>query len=252
MIHHRSILKICGAQFGKSTQNYTEGRKGYPASLFDQIESFLPKESRILELGCGTGIATQELWSRGYHNILSTDVDKRMVQKAQASCPEIVFQLADAHQLHFENQTFDTVCAFGCFHWFCDAQAIIETKRVLKTGGRFIVVNKRDLGPFRKEFRAFLSRILQKTILEPKALYRPIQKLRTNEFKIIKHFFASKETFSSTELIKFCQSTSLWNSLSHQEQQTILPALRNFIEERMKNGVFERPVEIQCILAIKN
>src|SRR5579885_3184893 len=130
-----------GTTFGKGAAFYAAGRKGYPNEVFEVLTASAGKESKVLELGCGTGIATRQLVDAGYKTIIATDIDPLMLNEAKKLCPEVQFQCEDAHALSFSDQTFDAIVAFGCFHWFCNAKAIAEIQRVLKPSGRLFIVN---------------------------------------------------------------------------------------------------------------
>ncbi|MDF2550686.1 MAG: hypothetical protein K0S07_1753 [Chlamydiales bacterium] len=59
-----------GRQFGALVNHYVQGRRGYPQECFDFLKEQLcasePKASLklkipLLDLGCGTGVATEQL-----------------------------------------------------------------------------------------------------------------------------------------------------------------------------------------------
>ncbi len=54
--------------FNQSASLYDQIRPGYPNSLIDDVIALsgIPKQGRILEIGCGTGKATKLFASRGY------------------------------------------------------------------------------------------------------------------------------------------------------------------------------------------
>jgi ubiquinone/menaquinone biosynthesis C-methylase UbiE len=235
--------------FGSEVSSYEMGRKKYPEEVYYLLSTCLLKESSILELGCGTGIATKQLYQMGFTSLLATDVDPIMLGKAQELCPEVHFQLADAHLLSFPSSSFDAVVAFGCFHWFCDTQAIEEIKRVMKSHGLFFVANKNDRSSFRQEFHDFLRQLDRASMQEPKANYEPIEKLSSHGFTVSCHIFHAKEWFTYAELLDYCQSISLWASLSAEKKKQYLPALQAFVERRMHRPLFERDIEVRCLVA---
>lgn len=56
--------------FGQEAANYAAGRKGYDPAVFRCIKGVLSQEATLLDIGCGTGISTLEMHSRGFCNIL--------------------------------------------------------------------------------------------------------------------------------------------------------------------------------------
>ncbi|MEM7076348.1 MAG: methyltransferase domain-containing protein [Pseudomonadota bacterium] len=70
----------------------------------------------------------------------STGIDfaPEMVEMAARSFPDCSFQVGDALQLDFADDTFDAaVCPFGIFHVTDARKAVSEGHRVIKAGGRY-------------------------------------------------------------------------------------------------------------------
>ncbi len=237
-----------GITFGKSASHYVAGRKGYPDEVFQAFSAYVSKEGRILELGCGTGIATRQLYDKGFTSIVATDIDPLMIKEAEELCPEVRFQREDAQALSFSDHTFDAVVAFGCFHWFCNQDALEEIKRVLKPGGHLLIVNKKDRDSFRQEFRHCIEQLRQKPVQEPKSKYRPIDTLTENHFSARPYRWTSTEIFTRQELLHYCQSLSPWTSLTPDEQQRYLPCLQQFVDHKLNKERYEMRFEVQCLV----
>ena len=140
--------------------------------------------------------------------------------------------------------------AFGCFHWFCTPKAIYEIKRVLKSTGLFIVVNKRDTGLFRGNFRRFLEHLEGQSVVELKADYQPVDMLTSQGFSVEIHTIHAKEVFAKEDLLSYCQSISLWTSLSTDKQKHYTPHILEFINAIMTGKeYYEREIEVQCLIA---
>ena len=113
------------------------------AELVAERASLL-QPARILETAAGTGIVTRAL-SRTVPDaeIAATDLNPAVVAFAQQSeWPEQVsFQAADAQALPFPDGFFDlVVCQFGVMFMPDKVRANREARRVLTTGGRYLVV----------------------------------------------------------------------------------------------------------------
>ena len=53
--------------FGEKAKVYDISRKGYPKETYHYIKSLVAKKyPKTLDLGCGTGIATRELFNCGF------------------------------------------------------------------------------------------------------------------------------------------------------------------------------------------
>lgn len=95
---------------------------------------------RVLEIACGTGIATRRLREAlpGSATLVATDLNEAMIEYARAAVPDpaIVWQQADAQALPFEDASFDVVvCQFGFMFLPDKVQGFREARRVLRPGG---------------------------------------------------------------------------------------------------------------------
>ncbi len=105
--------------------------------------------SRVLELGCGSGWATEWMARLGF-KVTALDINADMLELGQermAACkrafPEtpmsVEFVTGDAEALDFEDETFDAVYCLNALHHIPDIPtALAEIHRVLKKGGRFL------------------------------------------------------------------------------------------------------------------
>lgn len=101
---------------------------------------FTKSEATVLDLGCGVGRTTQELFEAGFE-VIGVDISERMVRTAANRFPHIVFQVGDASSLGFRDGTFDYVF----FPWNGMSElpeeprldTLDEIRRVLKPDGKF-------------------------------------------------------------------------------------------------------------------
>ena len=109
--------------------------------LFDHLD-LLP-QSRILELGCGTGLLWLENMDRipeGWDVTLS-DFSPGMLQEAQQNLRHsrrpFAFAVIDAQAIPYEDESFDGVIAnHMLFHVPDRPKALAEIRRVLRPGGK--------------------------------------------------------------------------------------------------------------------
>jgi len=104
--------------------------------------------ARILEVGCGRGIALPVFASRlGPQELVGIDIDPELVelarQRVRSNGINATILEADVRRLPFENGTFDLVFDFGtCYHVSGGAkgstQALKEITRVLAPYGLFV------------------------------------------------------------------------------------------------------------------
>jgi ubiquinone/menaquinone biosynthesis C-methylase UbiE len=101
---------------------------------------------QVLDMGCGAGhtaLAVAPLAA----SVVAVDLTPQMLGVAEALATErgvanITFRLADVSALPFEDASFDVVtCRFSAHHYAKPAKAVQETARVLRPGGRFLLVD---------------------------------------------------------------------------------------------------------------
>ena len=120
--------------FGAVARIYDDARPQYAKELMDYVASFC-EGRKVLDMGCGTGIATRQLANAAV-NIIGCDGDKRMIAVARShQQPSIDYVVGLADNLPFADQEFNVVTAFSAFHWFTDRTSINGIKRVLKKNG---------------------------------------------------------------------------------------------------------------------
>lgn len=107
-------------------------------NLFD-----LPKGSKVLDVGCGSGIYSMRLAEMGYE-VVGIDISQEMLKKAEEKVEEkgldITFLVMDVDDLKFENDTFDGIFSMTAFEFFQDdKKAMDEMFRVLKKSGQIMI-----------------------------------------------------------------------------------------------------------------
>jgi len=102
------------------------------------------KDLRVLEIGCGLGTDGAQFAQAGadYTGVDLTNAAVDLAQKRfELFDLQGTFQTADAEKLDFADNSFDLVYSHGVLHHTPDtAGAIREVHRVLKPGGRAIVM----------------------------------------------------------------------------------------------------------------
>jgi len=101
----------------------------------------------LLDVGCGTGHWSSFFAEMGYR-VTGIDVAPEMVEVAQSTVPDWTFQVADAHDLPFEDGTFDVVAAMATLEFLPDpAAAVREMARCARRGGHLLIGTLNRLAP---------------------------------------------------------------------------------------------------------
>lgn len=111
------------------------------------IEEYIDKNSNIIDLGCGAGRTTINLYREGYKNIIGIDFSYKLIDFAKKYCNEnqlqIDFHCCDVTNLNYEDNFFDAAIfsynGLMCIPKECNRiKALNEIKRVLKSNSVFI------------------------------------------------------------------------------------------------------------------
>ena len=119
--------------------NVYDQKFGFVAAYGKNVLSLLDPQpgEMILDLGCGTGHLANELAQAGAQ-VIGIDGSPRMIEVAQASYPQLTFQVADARHFSFPYQ-FDAIFSNATLHWIPDAEDVVRSMvAALKPGGRLV------------------------------------------------------------------------------------------------------------------
>jgi trans-aconitate methyltransferase len=124
-----------------STQTWHSGNYHKHAAFVPELGKGLldlltiDRSARVLDLGCGDGVLTEQLVQRGY-DVLGVDASEAMVRAARAR--GLNAQVLDGHALSFDNE-FDAVFSNAALHWLTRPdEAIAGAHRALRRGGQFV------------------------------------------------------------------------------------------------------------------
>ena len=136
-----STNRLPRLSFGGVADAYARARPTYPRAAATWLTS--PAPARVLELGAGTGLLTEQLQALG-HRVLATDPLEPMLRHLVARLPVHVAQAA-AERIPLRARSVDAVVGAQAFHWFDLDRALPEIARVLRPGGHVgLVWNLRD------------------------------------------------------------------------------------------------------------
>ncbi|MCB1114566.1 MAG: class I SAM-dependent methyltransferase [Chlamydiia bacterium] len=246
--------------FGKNKRSYMIGRRGYPEPVFYFLKVHANLREPVLDLGCGTGIATRQLVLYGFEDVQAVDYDPEMLEVAREyeHYKGIHYWHQEAASMTFRTRFFQLVTCFSSFHWFMDEDSITEIKRVLKKGGCLAVINKEDISEFRGEIKEAIEKYLGQEF--PKIAQMPEISERLKEFGFTVESpkaFEAEDLYSLQEATEYIKSTSFWAAIPEDKKVEILdnivvPLLEKRIEiSKEKKGRISRRYQSNCLAAIK-
>lgn len=126
--------------FLSDAEDYDRYRPGYPPEAVAWVIG--REQSTVIDIGCGPGNLTAQLMELG-HFAIGVDPSTVMLQRASAKGLRVAGGSAEA--LPLRDACCDVVSAATSFHWFDQARAVPEMRRVLRPGGRVgLFTNIRD------------------------------------------------------------------------------------------------------------
>ncbi len=160
----------------------------YSKETLRMLDEIVPKNVKILDVGCGTGHVAEVLKDREWYGV---DISPLSIEKARQYYKEV--KVGDiTRNIPFPDNSFDVVFALGIFHHIPDKmmEALKEIRRVLKKNGILIIIDHNNKN------------------LEIKKAHEGILKIVPckNERTISKEYLMNlliEERFQSTEAIKY-------------------------------------------------
>jgi ubiquinone/menaquinone biosynthesis C-methylase UbiE len=91
---------------------------------------------RVADVGCGTGILASRIEKEmGTDLVYGCDLSTGMLGQARGRSGEVLWMLAASECLPISSASLDAVVSSHAFHFFDQAAAVDEFRRVLKPGG---------------------------------------------------------------------------------------------------------------------
>lgn len=131
--------------WGRTSGDYAKYRDIYPQEFYDRITNrgLCVRGQRVLDLGTGTGVLPRNLYAHGAEWV-GTDISPEQIEQAKRLAAEagmhIDFRAVSAEELHEPDGSFDIITACQCFWYFDHARVLPELARMLKPGGKLVIL----------------------------------------------------------------------------------------------------------------
>lgn len=110
-------------------------------SIYDLVEDLNKKNSKILEIGVGTGNLASKFLNNNY-DIVGIDQSREMLSVAKEKYPSLKVRLGEFLKIPYDNKSFDIIISTYAFHHLNEREkciAIEEMIRALKDNGVIII-----------------------------------------------------------------------------------------------------------------
>lgn len=95
----------------------------------------LPRNSRLLDLGCGTGHLLAAFADAQFESLHGLDLSANMIEIARSKCSQAEYSHASIESMPMADEFFDVLTSNAAIQWCDPASAAREMFRVLRTGG---------------------------------------------------------------------------------------------------------------------
>lgn len=130
--------------FGRAARDYATWNATFPEVAFDRLVSLgvIRDGARVLDLGCGAGLASRAIALRG-GIVTAIDPSPELIAEAMTrdgGLP-IEYRIGPAEALPVTEGRMDAAVAVRAWHWFDRAHVLAELRRVLVNRGWLAVMD---------------------------------------------------------------------------------------------------------------
>ncbi|MFH1727656.1 MAG: class I SAM-dependent methyltransferase [Pseudomonadota bacterium] len=114
----------------------------------NMLSNNIQKNTKVLEIGCGTGLFTKEI-SAGIKDYTAIDISPELINKAKAHVDEqaVKFLIENAYAMSFKEASFDYVYGSSVLHHMEIKKCLSEIFRVLRKAGKIAFTEPNMFNP---------------------------------------------------------------------------------------------------------
>jgi len=133
------------AETGSYDETFDEWGYVGPETAAAILKNFVPRQSRILDAACGSGLTGTALRNLGYSHIEGVDISAKLLELADRTGAYDRVERVDMQTfpLPFGDDEFDAVNFIGALTYFETNEILRELCRIVHRGG-YIVFSQRD------------------------------------------------------------------------------------------------------------
>lgn len=241
-------------RFTSRVESYLKYRPSYPKEAIDHLYDVvgLDANSNIADIGSGTGIISKLLLERGSH-VIAVEPNQAMREAAEQtlkSSPQFQSIAGSAESTGLPDQSVDFIVCAQAFHWFDRSAAQIEFRRILRPGGRVILIWNSRLThgtPFREEYNQLLHTYgTDYNKVNHKNISQTILLSFFKEGSMHEMRFGMSQEFDFEGLKGRLLSSSYSPAPGHANYDPMMSELRNLFDKNNQEGIvaFDYETEI--------
>jgi SAM-dependent methyltransferase len=250
-----------GRTFDAAATSYDRFRPRYPRELFDDLQraARVDADSRILEVGCGPGVATEEMMARGW-SVFAVDPGAQLAKVARDKFGDDRFavEVTTFDDWDPRGRHFDLVVSAAAYHWVAPHLRWRKAADVLVGGGHLALIGYRpvaegsfeDFGEATRELRvahgvdderatpsrADLTALVEATGHDIGALWEAMSPQGTDV--VAGDLFAAPEvrlypwstTYSTSEALGLLATYSRYLAMDHDQRAALFSRLAEVVD----------------------
>jgi len=232
--------------FGNVSKLYDSARESYPDELIKDIIkiSKIKPKCNVLEIGCGSGIATR-LFAQEQYKILAIDISKELIGIAKMKLSQfgnVSYQVTSFEDAMLKPQTFDLIISAQAWHWVDPDVGYSKAYNLLTENGYlalFWKVQEYNKSDFLKKVKSLFYRLCP-DYHAPRAVRKARKFLKENKkfFTYEEKEYNLKLNVSKKRYLQRTETMSWISSLSEKDINIVLSKLSVLLEK------YKEPLEI--------
>jgi ubiquinone/menaquinone biosynthesis C-methylase UbiE len=143
-----------------AAERYAKGRPYFHSQVISRVKKYLSlisPMSRVIDVGCGTGLSTVALKEIAQH-IVGVDNSAQMIALAPRDL-QIEYFVSPAEKLPVKDDDFDLMTVSSAFHWIDRNIFFAEARRVLRSRAWLIIYDNSFFGQMQEnaEFQSWFQ-----------------------------------------------------------------------------------------------
>jgi ubiquinone/menaquinone biosynthesis C-methylase UbiE len=231
-------------RFTNRVDAYVKYRPSYPKEAIDYLYKtvgFKP-ESEVADVGAGTGIFSKLILERGSY-VTAVEPNQAMREAAEKmlmGIPRYSCVTGSAEATQLQSHSIDFIVCAQAFHWFDQAAAQIEFRRILRKGGKAALIwntRLRNGSSFLEEYEQLLNKFgtdyakVNHSNISKEAL---VAFFKESEMKEARFKISQEVDFEG--LSGRLLSSSYIPVLGHPSYEPMMVELRSLFERNNKDG----------------
>lgn len=238
--------------FNNEAELYDLVRPNYPEDLFDSVVKIaqLQDTSKLLEIGPGTGQATESFAKRGY-KIIAIELGSALANIAKKNLAEynnVKIITGTFEDTEFPPNSFDLIYAATAYHWIKPKVKFNKPHKLLKNGGHLAIIGTNHVSDEKGDKFFFASQHIYKKYKSDRKYDDNFRLSRVSELKaddvdenlftpVFFRAFPLVIQYSSKKYAQLLNTFSPTISMEPEKRKEFLKEIEKLIDEKFGSSI---------------